>query len=165
MALLEIKDLSLDIGPYSILKDIDLTVDAGEIVGVIGESGSGKSITALTVMQLLPLGATTKGSVKLEGREVLGLPDAEMRKIRGKLRSKCVEPNCRGADPTLFGSVRVTCSCRCSEKQTAMARSWLAASRPSRGRTSRQWNRLMNPGNWSAGTNNPIIQSGTAGPV
>ena len=83
MPLLEIEDLSLDIGPYSILKDIDLTVDAGEIVGVIGESGSGKSITALTVMQLLPLGATTKGSVKLEGREVLGLPDAEMRKIRG----------------------------------------------------------------------------------
>jgi peptide/nickel transport system ATP-binding protein len=83
MALLEIKDLSLDIGPFPILKDIDLTVDAGEIVGVIGESGSGKSITALTVMQLLPPGTVTKGSVKLEGREVLGLPDAEMRKIRG----------------------------------------------------------------------------------
>jgi peptide/nickel transport system ATP-binding protein len=83
MALLEIKDLSLDIGPFHILKDIDLTVDAGEIVGVIGESGSGKSMTALTVMQLLPFGSVTRGSVKLEGREVLNLPDAEMRKIRG----------------------------------------------------------------------------------
>ncbi len=83
MALLEIKDLSLDIGPFPILRDIDLTVDAGEIVGVIGESGSGKSITALTVMQLLPASAVTKGSVKLEDREVLDLPDSEMRKIRG----------------------------------------------------------------------------------
>lgn len=83
MPLLEIKNLSLDIGPFPILRDIDLTIDAGEIVGVIGESGSGKSMTALTVMQLLPAGAGSKGSVKLEGREVLGLPDAEMRKIRG----------------------------------------------------------------------------------
>ena len=83
MPLLEIKDLSLDIGPFEILRDIDLTVEGGEIVGVIGESGSGKSITALTVMQLLPPCAVAKGSVKLEGREVLGLPDAEMRKIRG----------------------------------------------------------------------------------
>jgi len=83
MALLEIKDLSLDIGPFPILKDIDLTVDAGEIVGVIGESGSGKSMTALAVMQLLPNGSVTRGSVKLEGREVLNLPDADMRRIRG----------------------------------------------------------------------------------
>ncbi|MBN9316152.1 MAG: ABC transporter ATP-binding protein [Devosia sp.] len=83
MALLEIKDLSLSIGPFGILRDIDLSVDAGEIVGVIGESGSGKSMTALAVMQLIPVGASTRGSVKLEGREVLGLPDAEMRKIRG----------------------------------------------------------------------------------
>lgn len=83
MALLEVKDLLLSIGKFPILRDIDLTVDAGEILGVIGESGSGKSMTALSVMQLLPTGAKTAGSVKLEGREVLGLPDAEMRKIRG----------------------------------------------------------------------------------
>lgn len=83
MALLEIKDLQLSIGTFPILRDIDLSVDAGEILGVIGESGSGKSMTALTVMQLLPNGAVTRGSVKLDGREVLGLPDAEMRKIRG----------------------------------------------------------------------------------
>lgn len=83
MALLDVKDLRLSIGKFPILKDIDLSVDAGEILGVIGESGSGKSMTALSVMQLLPFGAMTSGSVKLEGREVLGLPDAEMRKIRG----------------------------------------------------------------------------------
>jgi peptide/nickel transport system ATP-binding protein len=83
MALLEIKDLQLSIGKFPILRDIDLAVDAGEILGVIGESGSGKSMTALSIMQLLPFGATTSGSIKLDGREVLGLPDVEMRKIRG----------------------------------------------------------------------------------
>ncbi len=83
MALLEIKDLQLSIGKFPILRDIDLSVDAGEILGVIGESGSGKSMTALSIMQLLPFGATTSGSIKLDGREVLGLPDVEMRKIRG----------------------------------------------------------------------------------
>ena len=83
MALIEVHHLSLRIGSTSILKDIDLAVDAGEILGVIGESGSGKSMTALSIMQLLPAGATTTGSIAFEGREVLGLPDAEMRKIRG----------------------------------------------------------------------------------
>jgi peptide/nickel transport system ATP-binding protein len=83
MALLEIKDLQLSIGKFPILRDIDLSVTSGEILGVIGESGSGKSMTALSIMQLLPFGATTSGSIKLDGREVLGLGDAEMRKIRG----------------------------------------------------------------------------------
>jgi peptide/nickel transport system ATP-binding protein len=83
MALLDVKDLQLSIGKFPILRDIDLSVDAGEILGVIGESGSGKSMTALSIMQLLPFGATTSGSIRLDGREVLGLPDAEMRRIRG----------------------------------------------------------------------------------
>jgi peptide/nickel transport system ATP-binding protein len=83
MALLEIKDLQLSIAGFPILKDVDLSVDAGEVLGVIGESGSGKSMTALSIMQLLPVGSVTGGSVKLEGREVLGLSDREMRAIRG----------------------------------------------------------------------------------
>jgi len=84
MALLEIKNLTLSIAGFPILRDIDLSVDAGEVLGVIGESGSGKSMTALSVMQLLPVGSATTGSVLLEGREVLGLPDREMRAIRGR---------------------------------------------------------------------------------
>ncbi|WP_055048972.1 ABC transporter ATP-binding protein [Devosia sp. A16] len=83
MALLDVKALQLSIGKFPILKNVDLSVDAGEILGVIGESGSGKSMTALSIMQLLPFGATTSGSIKLDDREVLGLGDAEMRRIRG----------------------------------------------------------------------------------
>ncbi|WP_417308928.1 ABC transporter ATP-binding protein [Devosia sp.] len=83
MALLEVRDLALKIGPFDILKDIDLSVDAGEVLGIIGESGSGKSITALSIMQLLPPGSELSGSIKLEGREVTGLPDRQMRELRG----------------------------------------------------------------------------------
>ena len=75
MALLEVKDLALQIGATEILKDIDLSVDASEILGIIGESGSGKSMTALSIMQLLPVGAKTRGSIRLDGTEVLNLPD------------------------------------------------------------------------------------------
>jgi peptide/nickel transport system ATP-binding protein len=84
MALLEVKNLSLSIGGFPILGDVDLSVEAGEVLGVIGESGSGKSMTALSIMQLLPTGSVAGGSIRLEGREVLGLPDREMRAIRGQ---------------------------------------------------------------------------------
>jgi len=84
MSLLEIKDLQLSIGPYPILRDIDLTVGPGEVLGIIGESGSGKSMTALTVMQLLPNGAEASGSVKLLGQELIGMPERDMCRIRGR---------------------------------------------------------------------------------
>jgi peptide/nickel transport system ATP-binding protein len=84
MTLLEVRDLSLRIGPFPILRDIDLSVDAGEILGVIGESGSGKSMSALSIMQLLPRTSRMGGSIKLEGRELLRLPEPEMCQIRGR---------------------------------------------------------------------------------
>jgi peptide/nickel transport system ATP-binding protein len=84
MTLLEVKDLSLSIGPYPILRDIDISVDAGEILGIIGESGSGKSMTALSIMQLLPSGARNGGSIKLDGVEIVGRAEADMVAMRGR---------------------------------------------------------------------------------
>jgi peptide/nickel transport system ATP-binding protein len=84
VTLLEVKDLTLKIGPYPILRDIDLTVDAGQVLGIIGESGSGKSMTALSIMQLLPRLSRNGGSVRLDGVELLGKPEAEMVQIRGR---------------------------------------------------------------------------------
>jgi peptide/nickel transport system ATP-binding protein len=83
MTLLEVKDLSLAIGPFGILSDVDLRVDAGETLGIIGESGSGKSMTALSIMQLRPQGARSGGSILLDGKELLGRPENEMCAIRG----------------------------------------------------------------------------------
>lgn len=83
MSLLQIENLSLSIHEAEILKQVSLSIAPGEIVAVTGESGSGKSMTALAVMQLLPDGALGKGSIKLNGQELLDRPEAEMCALRG----------------------------------------------------------------------------------
>ncbi|WP_075221967.1 ABC transporter ATP-binding protein [Acuticoccus yangtzensis] len=62
---------------------VSLTVAPGETLAVVGESGSGKSVTALSVARLLPPGATASGRVMFKGRDLMSLPDKEMRKVRG----------------------------------------------------------------------------------
>ncbi|MCO5056449.1 MAG: dipeptide ABC transporter ATP-binding protein [Rhizobiaceae bacterium] len=83
MSLLEIENLSLEIGGTPILRDVDLTIEAGEIMGLVGESGSGKSMTALTVMQLLPHAARARGKVVFDGIDILGAPESAMVRLRG----------------------------------------------------------------------------------
>ncbi|MCW3475267.1 ABC transporter ATP-binding protein [Limobrevibacterium gyesilva] len=64
---------------------VSFTVAAGETLGIVGESGCGKSVTALSIMRLLPpgLGRSVGGSVRFGGRDLLTLDEAEMRRIRG----------------------------------------------------------------------------------
>jgi peptide/nickel transport system ATP-binding protein len=83
MSLLEIENLSLKIGETPILKDIDLTIDAGEVMGLVGESGSGKSMTALTVMRLLPNAASAEGRVSCDGIDILAATEDRMCQLRG----------------------------------------------------------------------------------
>ncbi|MEQ9570784.1 MAG: dipeptide ABC transporter ATP-binding protein [Nitratireductor sp.] len=83
MALLEIEKLTLKIGDTPILNEIDLSIDAGETMGLVGESGSGKSMTALTVMRLLPHAARTSGRVTFDGIDILAAPEAAMCRLRG----------------------------------------------------------------------------------
>lgn len=60
------------------------SVDRGQTIAIVGESGSGKSVTCLSVLGLLPSSAEVSGSVRLEGRELLTLREAEARRVRGK---------------------------------------------------------------------------------
>lgn len=83
MSLLEIKNLSLSIAGTPILKNVSLSVNTGEIVAVTGESGSGKSLTALATMGLLPKGSETSGQIILEGQDLLATSEPDMCKIRG----------------------------------------------------------------------------------
>jgi peptide/nickel transport system ATP-binding protein len=83
MSLLEIEKLTLSIGKTRILKDVDLAVEQGEVVGLIGESGSGKSMTALTVMRLLPQMMQATGRVSFDGIDILAAPEAAMNRLRG----------------------------------------------------------------------------------
>ena len=83
MSLLEIEGLDLDIHGTPILRGVSFTVEPGQIVGVIGESGSGKSMTAFAVMQLLPEGAMCRGRVLLNGHDMLGLGERALCRLRG----------------------------------------------------------------------------------
>ncbi|MFD2471539.1 ATP-binding cassette domain-containing protein [Amycolatopsis silviterrae] len=66
-----------------LVRGISFELGAGERVGLIGESGSGKSLTALSVLGLLPEGLSATGSVRLDGRELLGASEKELSRLRG----------------------------------------------------------------------------------
>ena len=84
MSLLSIENLSLSIRGTPILRDVSLQIAPGEILGVIGESGSGKSLTAFSVLQLLPDGSECSGAVKLLGQDVLNLSEDALCAMRGR---------------------------------------------------------------------------------
>ena len=84
---LDVRGLTIDLpsraAPVRIVHDIDLTVDRGKVLGIAGESGSGKTMTALALLGLLPPGATTSGSANFLGQDLLRLSPKEWRKTRG----------------------------------------------------------------------------------
>jgi len=82
--LLEIDALSVSIGGAEIIRNLSLRVAAGEILGLVGASGSGKSMTALAIMQLLPAQAAFTGAVRLRGETLTGKSETELQGIRGR---------------------------------------------------------------------------------
>lgn len=70
-------------GDRTLLAGIDLDVHAGETVGIVGESGSGKSLTARALIGLPPPGIGVQGSVRYDGRELVGLPERQRARTRG----------------------------------------------------------------------------------
>ena len=89
MALLEIAKLRTQFTtPRGVLKAVDevsLSIDQGEVVALVGESGCGKTVTAFSILGLIPdpPGRIVGGSIRFAGRELIGIPAAEMRAIRG----------------------------------------------------------------------------------
>jgi peptide/nickel transport system ATP-binding protein len=84
MSLLAVSDLSVSIGATPILKRVTFSVESGRVLGVIGESGAGKSMTALAIMRLLPAGARAGGTVALAGGDLLERSERQMCGIRGR---------------------------------------------------------------------------------
>ena len=80
---LEVRDLVVELDGSRVVDGVSFDVPDGARVGLIGESGSGKSLTALAILGLLPEGATHSGSVRWDGRELIGLPDRELATLRG----------------------------------------------------------------------------------
>lgn len=80
---LAVEDLTIDIDGRRVVDGVSFAVPDGARLGIIGESGSGKSLTALAVLGLLPDGATVGGSIRWQGRELLGLPEKALAEVRG----------------------------------------------------------------------------------
>ena len=87
MTLLSVRDLSVTLdtpeGPAPVLEDVGFDLAAGESLGIVGESGCGKSMTALAVMALLPERARAAGEIVFEGKNLLALPEPALCGIRG----------------------------------------------------------------------------------
>ena len=111
--ILEISDLSITFGrskrAVQCADGVSLTVNPGEIVCVVGESGCGKSITALSVMGLLPRqGRVTGGSIRFEGRELLALTERQMDAIRGRDMAMIFQDIMYSLNPVLTLGLQMT---------------------------------------------------------
>lgn len=87
--LISVENLSVrfntESGPVEVISDVSFDIAEGSTVGLVGESGSGKTVTALSILGLLPRnGSVVSGTVRFGYRDLLGLPPAELRKVRGR---------------------------------------------------------------------------------
>ena len=87
MPLLEVEELSVrfqtDDGPVHAVDKVSFELDPREVLAIVGESGCGKSVTAMSLLRLLPESATITGGVRFDGDDLLAAPESRMRDIRG----------------------------------------------------------------------------------
>ena len=125
--LLIVKDLVVDFktraGNARVLDHISLEVNSGEILGIVGESGCGKSMTALSIMGLIPNppGQITSGSIQLEGQELVGLEIDALRKIRGKEIGMIFQEPMTSLNPVFTVGEQIAESVRLHEGASAKA--------------------------------------------
>jgi peptide/nickel transport system ATP-binding protein len=100
---LTVRGLSVSVRDTTLVSDVDLTVGAGERVGLIGESGSGKSLTALSVLGLLPEDVRAAGSVRLDGvdHELIGADERRMSRVRGRDIAMVFQEPMTALNPTM----------------------------------------------------------------
>ncbi len=106
--LLEIQQLGVAFGARRAVTALDLRVDAGQTVALVGESGCGKSTTALAVMGLLPPGAAVEGRVLLEGVDLLSLDAARLRALRGGTVSMVFQEPMTSLNPVMTIGRQIT---------------------------------------------------------
>ena len=99
--LLEVRDLRVSFGVHEAVRGVSFDIAAGETLALVGESGSGKSATALSLMQLVLEPGRVTGSVRFEGRELLGLPQGAVRELRGKQISMIFQEPMTSLNPVL----------------------------------------------------------------
>ncbi|TCO38115.1 oligopeptide/dipeptide ABC transporter ATP-binding protein [Kribbella antiqua] len=100
---LSVRGLTVTVRDKTLVSDVDLTVGPGERVGLIGESGSGKSLTALSVLGLLPEDVVAAGSVQLTGvdHELIGADERRMSRVRGRHLAMVFQEPMTALNPTM----------------------------------------------------------------
>ncbi len=103
MSLLQVTDLTVSFGRRRAVAvdSVSFELGQGQRLGIIGESGSGKTVTALALMGLLPETAHVTGSIRLAGRELVGLPEASLAGLRGDVLSMVFQEPMTALDPTM----------------------------------------------------------------
>lgn len=83
MSYLEVRDLTVVAGGRKVVDGVSFDLDAGQRLGIIGESGSGKSLSVFSIMGLLPRGLRASGSIVVDGQEIIGAAERELQRVRG----------------------------------------------------------------------------------
>jgi peptide/nickel transport system ATP-binding protein len=117
MPLLEVKDLRTEIrlkrSTVHAIDGVSFSLDTGQTLGIVGESGCGKTMTAMSIMQLLPNGGeVVGGEVLLDGRNLLSLTDAEMAKVRGNDIGMIFQDPMTSLNPTMTIGRQISVSVR-----------------------------------------------------
>ncbi|MFI7445118.1 ABC transporter ATP-binding protein [Nonomuraea indica] len=106
--MLKVDRLSVHAGPVELVREVSFGIAPGERVGLIGESGSGKSLTALSLMGLLPEGVTATGTARLEGRDLVGVPERRLKDLRGRRVSMVFQEPMTALNPLMRVGAQVT---------------------------------------------------------
>jgi len=103
--LLQVRDLGVSFRNGQLqtnaVQNVSFDINAGEILGIVGESGSGKSVTCRAILGLLPATATTRGSIQLEGQEIVGMGEDSLRQLRGEAASMIFQNPASHLDPLM----------------------------------------------------------------
>lgn len=125
--LLTVEDLAIAYPTHSgelreVVSGVSLTLDAGETLGLVGESGSGKTQTAFAMLGVLPAEAVvTRGSIRLDGRELLGLSEGELRGLRGTSVAYVPQEPMSNLDPSFTVGSQLTEGLRASQQMSRKA--------------------------------------------
>ena len=111
-SLLEVKDLSVEImsrrGTVQALAGVSLSVNKGEIVGIVGESGCGKSTLCFSIARALPQNSRAKGSVRLDGENLMEKSEREMQAVRGRKLTMLLQNPMMSLDPVFTVGSQLT---------------------------------------------------------
>ncbi|RKF49497.1 ABC transporter ATP-binding protein [Paraburkholderia fungorum] len=119
--LLEVRDLRVSFGAHEAVRGLSFDIAQGETLALVGESGCGKSATALSLMRLVPTPGRVTGSLRFDGRELLDLPAREIRDIRGQQISMIFQEPMTSLNPVLSIGAQIVETLRQHERLSKAA--------------------------------------------